>query len=179
MGKASLAKIMKGVIPIQNIIIGQAQKLTAPAPFGLLSTRKPDGGTNLMAVSWWTYLSNHPPMLGVCLSRKGLSGALIEETGEFGLSIVGEPLKEAALRCGTCSGRTTDKASAFGIPLTAASTISTPVVEGSRVVFECRLKDQIEPGDHVFYLAEIVAVQGDADVRQLFAWDGYARLDTV
>lgn len=170
---------MKGVISIQNIIIGQAQKLTAPAPFGLLSTKKPDGGTNLMAVSWWTYLSNHPPMLGVCLSKKGLSGSLIEANGEFGLSIVGEALKESSLRCGGVSGRKTDKAAEFGIPLTAATVISTPVVEGSRVVFECRLKDQIEAGDHMFYLAEIVAVEGDADVRQLFAWDGYARLDPV
>ena len=47
------------------------------------------------------------------------------------------------------------------------------------MVFECRLKDQVEAGDHIFYLAEIVAVQGDSDVRQLFAWDGYARLDPV
>ena len=164
---------------MNSIPIGQAQKLTAPAPFGLLSTKKPDGGTNLMAVSWWTYLSNHPPMLGVCLSKKGLSGSLIEENGEFGLSIVGEALKDAALRCGGVSGRKADKAAEFGIPLTAASAISTPVVEGSRVVFECRLKDRIEAGDHVFYLAEIAAVRGDADVRQLFAWDGYARLDPV
>lgn len=164
---------------MNSILIGHAQKLTAPAPFGLLSTKKPDGGTNLMAVSWWTYLSNHPPMLGVCLSKKGLSGSLIEENGEFGLSIVGENLKEAALRCGSVSGRKADKAAEFGIPLTAASAITTPVVAGSRVVFECRLKDQIEAGDHVFYLAEIAAVQGDADVRQLFAWDGYVRLDPV
>ena len=164
---------------MNNIPVGQAQKLTAPAPFGLLSTKKPVGGTNLMAISWWTYLSNHPPMLGVCLSKKGLSGSLIEERGEFGLSIVGEELKDAAKRCGGVSGRNIDKAAEFGIPLAAASSISTPVVAGSRVVFECRLKDQIEAGDHIFYLAEIAAVQGDAGVRQLFAWDGYARLDPV
>ena len=162
-----------------NISIGQAQKLTAPAPFALLSVRRPDGGTNLMAVSWWTYLSNHPPMLGVCLSRKGLSGSLIEETGQFCLSIVGENLKEAAFRCGTCSGRTVDKAKEFGIPLEDSSVLSVPCVSGSRVVFSCRLAGQTEAGDHTFYLAEVAAVQGDADVPQLFAWDGYARLDTL
>ena len=102
---------------MQNITIGQAQRLTAPAPFGLLSVRKEDGSTNLMAVSWWTYLSNHPPSLGVCLSKKGLSGSLLEESGEFALSIVGESLREAALKCGGCSGRAHDKAAEFGIPL--------------------------------------------------------------
>ena len=164
---------------MNSITVSQAQKLTAPAPFALLSTMTPEGQANFMAISWWTYLSNHPPMLGVCLSKKGLSGSLIEKNGEFGLSIVGEELRDAAKRCGTCSGKTTDKVSEFGIPLTAASTILTPVVANSRVVFECRLKDQVEAGDHIFYLAEIVAVQGDSDVRQLFAWDGYARLDPV
>lgn len=164
---------------MQDISIGQAQKLTAPAPFALLSTKKEDGTTNLTAISWWTYLSNHPPMLGVCLSKKGLSGSLIEKNDEFALSIVGEEVKEAALRCGGCSGRTRNKAAEFGIPLQAASTLPLSVVEGSRVAFECRLQNRIEAGDHVFYLAEIVAVQGDASVRQLFAWDGYARLDPV
>ena len=164
---------------MDNILIGQAQKLTAPAPFGLLTTRKPDGNTNLMAVSWWTYLSNHPPMLGVCLSKKGLSGSLIEANEEFGLSIVGETIKDAAFLCGTCSGRTVDKAAEFGIPLIGSSVISTPLVADSRVAFECRLKGRAEAGDHVFYLAEIVSVQGDNSVRQLFAWDGYARLDSV
>ena len=164
---------------LKEIPIGQAQRLTAPCPFALLSARKPDANTNLMAVSWWTYLSNHPPMIGVCLSKKGLSGSLIHETGEFGLSVVGEELKESALRCGTCSGRNMDKTSAFAIPLTDPVSISVPLVAGSRVLFECRLAGEMEAGDHVIYTAEVTAVRGDEEVRQLFAWDGYARLDPV
>ena len=164
---------------MEEIKIGTAQRLTAPAPFGLLSTRKADGSTNLMAISWWTYLSNHPPMLGVCLSKKGLSGSLIAENGQFALSIVGEQLRDAALRCGTCSGRTVDKAREFGIPLEDAAVIAPQLVSGSRVVFECRLTDTKEVADHVLYIAEIAAIRGDESVRQLFAFDGYARLDSV
>ncbi len=160
-----------------DITIGQAQRLTAPCPFALLSTLKEDGSTNLAAVSWWTYLSNHPATLGVCLSKKGLSGSLIERSGEFGLSIVGEALKDAALQCGRCSGRTVDKASAFSIPLESAGLITAKLVSGSRVVFECRLTGSTEVGDHVLYIAEIAACRGDESVRQLFAYDGYARLD--
>ena len=132
-----------------------------------------------MAVSWWTYLSNHPPSLGVCLSKKGLSGSLLEESGEFALSIVGESLREAALKCGGCSGRAHDKAAEFGIPLEEADVIRPCVVKGSRVVFECRLSSRTEVGDHVFYIGEIAAIRGDASVSQLFAWDGYGRLDPV
>ena len=145
-----------------DITIGQAQRLTAPCPFALLSTLRPDGGTNLMAVSWWSYLSNRPPMLGACLSKKGLSGELIRQNGEFALSIVDASLKDAALRCGTCSGRTVDKAADFGIALTDAAAIAPQVVRDS---------------DHVLYIAEIVAIRGDAEKKALFAFDGYGRLD--
>jgi len=162
-----------------NITAGQAQRLTTPAPFGLVSTKKEDGSTNLMAVSWWTYLSNHPPMLGVCLSKKGLSGSLIEKNGEFALNIVGEKLKEAALNCGRCSGRTVNKAEQFGIALEDADVVDTKIVSDSRVVFECKLVSCNEASDHVMYMAEIVAAHGNPDVKQLFAFDGYGRLDTV
>ena len=158
---------------------GQAQRLTAPAPFALLSVRRADGSDNLMAVSWWSYLSNHPPTLGASLSRKGLSGELIRKNGEFALCIPGEELRDAALRCGQCSGRTVDKAAEFGIPLEDAARIAPKVVSGCRVVFECRLVDTKEVGDHTIYIAEPLAIRGDECVRALFAFDGYARLGSV
>lgn len=162
-----------------NITAGQAQRLTTPAPFGLVCTKKEDGSANLMAVSWWTYLSNHPPMLGVCLSKKGLSGKLIEANGEFCLCIVGEGLKEAALNCGRCSGRTVNKAEEFGIELEKAEVVDTQMVSHSKVVFECKLVSCNDASDHVMYMAEIVATHGNTELKQLFAYDGYARLDTV
>lgn len=164
---------------MNNITAGQAQRLTAPHPFGLVSTLKEDGSTNLMAVSWWCFLSNHPPMLGVCLSKKGLSGSLIEKNGEFVLNIPGESIKEAALNCGRCSGRTVNKPEQFGIALEDASVVSAKLVSASRVAFECKLVSINEASDHVMYMAEIVAAHGDPEVKQLFAFDGYSRVDTI
>lgn len=158
---------------------GQAQRLTAPCPFGLVSTVKDDGSTNLMAVSWWCFLSNHPPMLGVCLSKKGLSGSLIEKNGEFTLNIPGESIKEAALNCGRCSGRLVNKPEAFDIALEDAEVVKAKLVSASRVAFECKLVSINEASDHVMYMAEIVAEHGDPEVEQLFAFDGYSRVDTV
>lgn len=164
---------------MEKITIGQAERLTSPAPFGLLATVKEDGKANLMAISWWTYLSNHPATIGVCLSGKGLSHSLIEANGEFTLSIVGEDLKDKAIRCGACSGRTVDKPDEFGIELVPSETVSAPAVKSSRVVFECRLVDKIPAGDHIFYVAEVINALGNPDVKQLYAFDGYGRLDTI
>ena len=164
---------------MNRLTVAEAQKLASPAPFALLSVKREDGKTNLMALSWWSFLSNHPPLLGVCLSKKGLSGSLIEKNGEFALSLVGPALKDSAFRCGCCSGRVVDKAEDFGIPLEDAQAIGAQVVSGSRAVFECRLLSTAAAGDHVFYIAEIAAAQGDAGVEQLYAFDGYRRLDTL
>ena len=164
---------------MNKMTVAEAQTLTSHAPFALLSSKKEDGKTNLMAVSWWTFLSNRPPMLGVCLSRKGLSGSLIEKNGEFALNLVGPDCQESAFRCGCCSGRSVDKAEEYHIPLEDAQEIRAQIVSGSRAVFECRLVSTAEAGDHTFYIAEIVAAQGDGSVEQLYAFDGYRRLGTL
>lgn len=164
---------------MKDLTIGQAQRMTAPAPFALLTSIDKEGKTNIMAVSWWTYLSNHPVKLGACLSNKGYSGGNIRESGEFALCIVDQALKTAALGCGMCSGRSTDKAAELGIALTDAKAIAPKVVEASKVVFECRLSDTVEIGDHAFYIADVAAVYGDESKKQLYAYDGYGRLGTA
>ena len=115
---------------MNRLTVAEAQKLASPAPFALLSVKREDGKTNLMALSWWSFLSNHPPLLGVCLSKKGLSGSLIEKNGEFALSLVGPALKDSAFRCGCCSGRVVDKAEDFGIPLEDAQA-ARPIVSSA------------------------------------------------
>lgn len=164
---------------MKDLTIGQAQRMTAPAPFALLTSKDGEGKTNIMAVSWWTYLSNHPAKLGACLSNKGYSGGNIREGGEFALCIVDEALRESALRCGSCSGRNTDKAAKFGIELADAKEIAPKVVKESKVVFECRLSDMMSIGDHTFFVADAVAVYGDESKKQLYAYDGYGRLGTA
>jgi flavin reductase (DIM6/NTAB) family NADH-FMN oxidoreductase RutF len=159
--------------------IGQIQKLTSPNPFALISTRKEDGTTNLMALSWWTYVSNRPATIAACLSVRGFSGELIRANGEFGLNIVDESLKEAAFRCGTCSGRTENKPEKFGIELMDPAVISTKLVKEHRAALECRLVNAVEAADHVIYIAEVVEAHSNPDKRHLYSMNGYSSLGTV
>ena len=162
-----------------TVNIGAVQKLTSPNPFALVSARKPDGTTNLMALSWWTYVSNHPATVAVCLSKKGYTGELIRQNREFGLNIVDESLKEAAFACGTCSGRTENKTEKFNIALFDANVIATQLVKAHRVAMECKLTQVVEVADHCMYIAEVVEIHSDPEKKQLFAMNGYARLSTL
>lgn len=159
--------------------ISQIQKAVAPNPFCLITTRKPDGATNAMALSWWTFVSNRPATIAVCLSQKGYSGELIAKNSEFALNIVGEALKDSAFRCGTCSGRSVDKIAEFGIELAEPSVINTKLVAGSRVSLECRLIQTVPVQDHTMYIAEVVETHLNEGIKQLYAFDGYGRLDTI
>src|SRR5659263_63755 len=102
---------------MKNITISDAQKLSSPNPFCLVTAIDDNGKTNLTAVSWWTYVSNHPPMLVVCLSTKGYSNELIKRNKQFGVCLIDASIADKAMKCGQSTGRTVDKAHDFGIEL--------------------------------------------------------------
>ena len=164
---------------MKDITIRDAEKLSAPNPFGLVVSADGNGKPNLMAISWWTYASNNPATLVICISGRGYSHELISAGGAFTLCLVDESIKEAAFACGTCSGRTVDKAEKFGIELEPSALVAPPYVRQSRVAFECKVTEETAAGDHVLYIAQVVAVHGDESRKQLYALDGYARVGTV
>jgi flavin reductase (DIM6/NTAB) family NADH-FMN oxidoreductase RutF len=159
--------------------INQIQQLTSPNPFALVSTRKEDGSTNLMALSWWTFASNHPPTVALCISKNSYSGARILATNEFGLNVVDESLTASAYSCGTCSGRMINKPEKFNIELFNASTMETRLVKAHKVALECRLVDTVELADHYLFIAEIKEAHSISKNRHLFALNGYSALGTI
>ena len=161
---------------MEKVTINDAQKITSPNPFALVSTKGEDGKVNVMALSWWTYVSNHPATVVICTSDRGYTGGVIKRTREFTLSMPDESLREQAFLCGTCSGRDRDKAVEFGIEFEESETVKVPRVKGSALALECRLKDTVPLGDHTMYIAEVTAVWADKEKRPVFAAEGYRNL---
>lgn len=162
-----------------TVNIGNIQKLTSPNPFGLVSSLKENGETNLMAISWWTYVSNRPATIVISVSKKGYTNELIRRQGEFVLNIVDESLKEAAFLCGTCSGRTENKAEKFQVELIESTQVSAKRVRRSKVSLECKVISFIEVSDHDLILAEVVETHFETDLKHLYALDGYSTLGIV
>lgn len=162
-----------------NVTISKIQKALSPNPFALVTVEKEDGSTNVMALSWWCYVSNNPPTVLICTSNKGYTGECIRRTGEFALCFPSEQLKRAAMGCGTCSGRTVDKVSAFGLQLMDASAIRAKLVQGCKAALECRLMAVHPTADHTVYIAEIVETHLEESLSALYAFNGYSQLGTV
>ena len=162
-----------------EISLGQAEKLTSPNPFALVTSIKEDGSTNVMALSWWTYVSNHPALIAIATSNKGMTGANIKEREYFALSTVGEAIGESAFKCGTCHGFNTDKAAEFMIPLTKEDGDPLEYPACSRVTIICKLKQYIDLEDHTLYIGEVVKVYGNEDIKAVYAINGYGGVATV
>lgn len=161
-----------------EISIGELQKMTSPNPFVLITSGTGEN-SNIMALSWWTFVSNKPPMLAVCLSKRGYTHKLIDATGEFGVHVIGEELGEKAMKCGQCSGRNTDKIKEFGFLMRDADIIGTKLISEYKAALECRVVTKVEASDHLLYMAEILKIHRGDSTRHLFAWEGYRCLDTV
>jgi len=161
---------------LKEITIKNAQVLSSPNPFALLVT---DAGTktNAMAISWWTYVCNRPPMIAAALSKKGFSGELIEKNQAFTLCLVDEKLKDEAFRCGCCSGRNCDKLDELGLKTVALEDGYPGYIDGSAVVFCCKLQSVSDAGDHTLYIAEVTRIlEAEEHGELLHSYNGYGLL---
>ncbi|MCI8616644.1 flavin reductase [Parablautia intestinalis] len=161
---------------MNKINLPQAAKLTSPNPVSLVCTQKPDGLTNLATVSWWTYLSFNPNMIAFAMAKTSYSGEMVQNSRKVILTIPGAELSEAAMGCGSTTGRNTDKVAKFDIELAEVegSSIKAPV--HSRVAIVCGLKEFYETGDHYLYICDVEQVYGNEAEEALFAWNGYSQV---
>ncbi len=161
---------------MKKINLPQAAKLTSPNPVTLVCTQKPDGSTNLATVSWWTYLSFNPNMIAYAMAKTSYSGEMVRNNQKVIVTIPGAKIADAVIRCGSTTGRNTDKASKFGIELVEIEGSDIKIPAHSRVAIQCSLKEYHEVGDHYLYICDVEQVYGDEAEEALFAWNGYAKV---
>lgn len=168
-----------------------------PRPIAFISTRAPDGRLNLAPFSYFTPLTNRPPLVGVSIqSREGEpkdTARNIEATGEFVINVVSEPMAEGMV---LASGDWPDHVDEFalaGFTAVPSERVAPPRVAESPVSLECRLHRVVEFGAARFVVGEVVLAhvkdelldeRGHVDPVRLAAvgrlgGDGYAPLREV
>lgn len=161
---------------MNKINLPQAAKLTSPNPVSLVCTQKPDGSTNLATVSWWTYLSFNPNMIGYAMAKTSYSGEMVRNNKKVILTIPGTEIAEAVMGCGSTTGRDMDKVAQFGIELTEVEGSDIKIPVHSRVAIVCSMKEYHEVGDHYLYICDVEQVYGNEVEEALFAWNGYSQV---
>ena len=161
---------------MNKINLPQASGLTSPNPVTIVCTQKPDGSTNLAAVSWWTYLSYNPNMIAYAMAKTSYSGEMVRNNKKVILTIPGADIADAVVGCGSTTGRDTDKIAKFGIEMQDIPDSDIKIPLHSRLAIKCSLKEFIETGDHYLYICNVEDVYGNEQEEAVFAWNGYSQI---
>lgn len=113
-----------------------------------LTTRLEDK-INTMAIGWATGgIVWGKPVFTAFVRESRYTHKFIEKSGEFTVSVpVNDNLKKALSFCGSKSGRDFDKIKDCNLKLIQGETISTPIIDGCGIYFECKTlyKSNIKP----------------------------------
>ena len=139
----------------------RASNMLYPVPAVLVGCRDEEGRDNLMTAAWAGTICSDPVMVSVSIRKERFSHAIIENTGEFTISLTTTGLARAADFCGVRSGRDTDKFREMKLTPLESSKIMAPGVAESPVVLECRVKEILRLGSHDMFIAEVVNVSVD------------------
>lgn len=145
-----------------------------PEQVAIVLAKDPRGKYNPITVGWTMLTSIQPPMMAVAIGRARYSVDAIRASGVFVLSFPSSAMGAEALLYGTKSGRDMDKLAESGARTQPAAVIDGVLLANAVTNFECQLATELETGDHVLFVGEIVAshVNQDATLERLYAFGG-------
>jgi flavin reductase (DIM6/NTAB) family NADH-FMN oxidoreductase RutF len=124
------------------------------------------GGTideaDTLAVAWINVISSSPPTIAMGLRATRRTLELIRANGgAFTVNVPDTSLVAQLDYCGIVSGRKSDKFVATGLTLTPGAVVTAPIIEECPYNIECLTTHEVEVGDYVVVLGEIVEVHAD------------------
>jgi flavin reductase (DIM6/NTAB) family NADH-FMN oxidoreductase RutF len=149
---------------MKRVGVGQALKLKYPEWIDLVVSKSADGRVNVMPVGWSMITSGTPAMYAVAINKRHYTTQAIRGTRAFVIAAPAAGMGPATWYCGTHSGHDGDKIGPSGLTLVPAAHIDTPLIEGAVYNLECTLHSELETGDHILFVGEIVAAHMDEDV---------------
>jgi len=124
---------------------------------------KPSG----MIAGWNMKCSGIPPLFAVALSKNGYTHKLIQQSKEFVIAVPNKELEKSLLLFGTTHGNEIDKFIESKIETEKAEFIKSPLIKNATINFECKLVQEIDPGDHIIFIGEILASYINKDKKVL------------
>ena len=135
----------------------RAIKLKYPEQVVIAIARDGQGKCNPITLGWSMITSHQPPMMAISIGKTRYTLKAVRQAGEFVIAFPSEHQEDEAMLFGTKSGRDTDKLKEAGTKIQPASKIDCVLMAEAVANFECRLAGELETGDHVIFVGEVVA----------------------
>lgn len=120
-----------------------------------------DGSPVGMAANSFSSVSLEPPLVSVCFSRTSATWPLLRRHPSIGISVLGEHQESA---CRALSAKQGDRFA--GVEWTARDD-GAVLIEGAALQLDCRLREEVDAGDHVIALLRVLGVRVFPDIRPL------------
>lgn len=131
---------------------------------------------NIITLALCHVFSFKPPLVGIGVAPKRFSYGLLKKSKDFAVNIPTRDQLEAVKVCGSKSGRRVDKFQASSLTKEKASRISSPLIAECPVSLECSKVQEVETGDHVWFIGEVVAAHRDEsydNADMILYWGDY------
>jgi len=134
-----------------------ATGLKFPEQVAIAIAKDRRGTYNPITLGWAMQTSHRPPMWAISVGKTRHSLRAIREAGEFVLAFPSEHQQDETLFFGTRSGREANKLAETGVRTRPAAEVDGVLLEDAVANFECRLAGELESGDHVIFVGEVLA----------------------
>jgi len=122
---------------------------------------------NIITIGMFAYFSGKPSLVGVGIAPSRYSFDMIRQSGEYVVNVVDRKLMEAVRVCGEKSGRDVDKFKRANLAPEKGIKVKAPCIKESPVSIECKVVKEVETGDHIWFIGEVLATH----VRKGYSWD--------
>jgi len=122
---------------------------------------------NIITIGMFAFFSGKPSLVGVGIAPSRYSCELIRKSREYVVNAVDEKLMEAVRICGQKSGREVNKFKLANITPEKGVKVKAPCIKESPVSIECKVVKEVEVGDHIWFIGEVLATQ----VREGHKWN--------
>jgi flavin reductase (DIM6/NTAB) family NADH-FMN oxidoreductase RutF len=122
---------------------------------------------NIITIGMFAYFSGKPSLVGVGIAPSRYSFDMIRQSREYVVNVVEENLTEAVRVCGEKSGREVDKFKLAKLTPEKGLKVKAPCIKESPVSIECKVVKEVEAGDHIWFIGEVLATR----VRGGYNWD--------
>ncbi|MFC1627052.1 flavin reductase family protein [Patescibacteria group bacterium] len=111
--------------------------------------------------------STTPPLFAVSLWKEGYTHKLIQQSKEFVVAVPNKELEKEVNYFGSTHGNEVDKFAETGIETAKAKLVKPPLIKNATINFECKLFKEVDSGDHIMFIGEIVASYINKDKKIL------------
>ncbi len=116
-----------------------------------------NGNPSGMVAGWKMRCAYDPALFAISLSKKGYTYKLIHRSKEFVIAVPNKKLQKAVESFGSTSGYKVDKFKETKIKTLKSRYLKSPLIKDATINLECKLKKEIDLGDHMMFVGKIVA----------------------